>query len=68
MARVNSGIKKELRNLRQKKRNLKERISQSMSDTGPHGVTEKCKGLQKELSRVVRKEKKKRQKMRRRYF
>ncbi|HBR71392.1 MAG TPA: hypothetical protein DEA27_01105 [Candidatus Moranbacteria bacterium] len=68
MARSKGNIGKELYNLRQKKRNLKERISQSMGDTGPHGVTGKCKGLQQELSRVVKKEKRKKQKMRRRYF
>ena len=61
----NSGkIKNDLYHLRNRKRNLKERIGQSMHDAGSSGTTSKCKKLQKELSRVVKTEKSKKQKLR----
>jgi|GEM_PF-1648347 len=66
MFRSESRIKKELFRLREEKRELKKRIGQSMSGTGPNRVTGKCKSLQKDLANVVRTEKKKKQKLRRR--
>lgn len=68
MARGNKKIEKDLYYLRKKKRDLKKRIGQSMSDTGTHNVTGNCKDLQRELSLVNKQEKKKKQKLQRRYF
>ena len=65
MARSNGKLENDLFCIRKKKRDLKARIGQSMSDRGPHGTTGNCKGLQQELAQVVKTEKKKKQKLRR---
>lgn len=63
MAR-NDRLNSELYYLRERKRDLKQRIGQSMSDTGSFGTTGKCKKLQRQLSQVVRVEKIKKKKLR----
>lgn len=57
-------LKKDLFRIRKKKRDLKGRISQSMSDRGSCGTTGNCKNLQKELAQVVKTEKNKKKKLR----
>ncbi len=63
MSKQKKKMKTELFQLRGKKRELKERIGQSMSDRGPCGTTSNCKKLQRELSRVVQTEKNKKKKL-----
>lgn len=44
-----------LRELKRRNRELRERISQSMSDTGPFRTTRNCKSTQKQLAKVNKK-------------
>ncbi len=66
MFQSESNRKKELFRLREEKRDIKGRISQSMSDTGQYGVTGNCKKLQQSLAQIVKVEKRKKQNLRRR--
>lgn len=58
-------MKRRVNKLRKAKKNLKERVSQSMSDSGSRNVTGKCKSLQKKLANVVKAEKKVKKRLRR---
>ena len=44
-----------LRQLKGKAKELRRRVSQSMSDAGPFGTTQNCKKMQKKLSKIKKK-------------
>jgi hypothetical protein len=50
--------------LNQRERELRRRISQSMSDTGSYNSTNKCKRLQRKLSKVQQQRKRNQRKWR----
>ena len=57
MSRRQKSKEAELYHLRGIKRELKQKIGQSMSDTGPHRVTGKCKDAQRRLAVISQIEK-----------